>query len=161
MTLLLDRLFIRIPANQTFDKLATPFRCISTDLVTGNRIEIVDGPLGEALRASSAIPGFFEPVRRNGQVLVDGGLVDNLPVDSARDLGADVVIASVLPVASLKADEIRGLGVVGRSVSVAIIQNERQSQKKAQLVITPDVGDFSSTDYSEYAKLIERGDQSG
>ena len=157
LTLLLDRMFVRIPANQTFDKLVTPFRCISTDLVSGNRIEITGGPLGEALRASSAIPGLFEPVRRDGQVLVDGGIVDNLPVDSARELGADIVIASVLPVAELKADDIQGLSVVGRSVSVAIVQNERQSAKKAQLVITPEVGSFSTTDYSEYAKLIQKG----
>jgi NTE family protein len=157
LTLLLDRLFVRIPANQSFDKLPTPFRCIATDLVSGNRIEIVDGPLGEALRASSAIPGFFEPVRKGEQVLVDGGIVDNLPVDSARSMGADVVIASVLPVASLKADQIQGLGVVGRAVSVAIVQNERQSEKKADLVIRPAVGDFSIADYGEYVELIGNG----
>ncbi|HEY3741170.1 MAG TPA: patatin-like phospholipase family protein, partial [Bryobacteraceae bacterium] len=157
LNLLLDRLFLSIPANQSFDKLATPFRCISTDLVSGDRIEISDGPLGLALRASSAIPGYFEPVRLAGQVLVDGGIVDNLPVDSARAMGADIVIASVLPVAALKPDEIQGLGVLGRSVSIAIVQNERQSEKKAQIVITPDVGNFSSTDYAQFATLIAKG----
>ena len=84
LTLLLDRIFVGIPTNQGFDKLATPFRCIASDLVTGNRVEISDGPLAEALRASAAIPGFFEPVRRNGQVLVDGGIVDNLRTLVAR-----------------------------------------------------------------------------
>jgi NTE family protein len=157
LTLLLDRLFMAIPANQSFDKLPTPFRCISTDIVTGNRVEIGDGPLAEALRASAAIPGFFEPVRRNGQVLVDGGIVDNLPVESARGLGADIVIAVVLPVASLKPDQIQGIEVLSRSFSIAIVQNERQSEKKAQFVIEPDVGSYSSTDYRQYEVLIKKG----
>ena len=157
LTLLLDRIFIGIPSNQSFDQLATPFRCIATDLVTANRVEIGDGPLAEALRASSAIPGLFEPVRRAGQVLIDGGLVDNLPVDSARDLGADIVIASLLPVAKLKPEEIQGFSVISRSVSVAVVQNERQSARKAEIVIEPDVGGFSSTDYEQYAGLIAKG----
>ena len=157
LTLLLDRIFIGIPTNQSFDQLSTPFRCIATDLVTGNRVELKDGPLAEALRASSAIPGLFEPVRRKGQVLVDGGIVDNLPVDSARDLGADIVIASVLPVAALKPEEIQGFGVLSRSVSVAVVQNERQSARKAEILIEPEVATFSTTDYAEHDALIRKG----
>jgi len=157
LTLLLDRIFVGIPTNQSFDKLATTFRCIASDLVTADRVEITEGPLAEALRASSAIPGFFEPVRRHGQVLVDGGIVDNLPVDSARGLGADVVIASLLPVAKLKPEEIQGFGVLARSISVAIVQNERQSAKKAQIVVEPDVGSFAATDYEQHDALIRKG----
>ena len=158
LTLLLDRIFIGIPSNETFDQLATPFRCIASDLVTGNRVEMVDGPLAEALRASSAIPGLFEPVRRNGQVLVDGGIVDNLPVDSARALGADIVVASMLPLGTLKPESIQGFGgVLGRAVSVAVVQNERQSARKAEIVIEPDVASFASTDYEQHGALIKKG----
>ena len=133
-----------------------PLDC-ATVLSAGNRVELADGSLAEALRASSAIPGLFEPVRRKGQVLVDGGIVDNLPVDSARALGADIVIASLLPVAELKPEEIQGFSVLSRSVSVAVVQNERQSARRAEILIEPEVATFSTTDYEQHDALIKKG----
>ncbi len=76
-----------------FDQLPIPFRAVATDIVTGNMVVIGDGELSMAMRASMAVPAVFDPVRRDGALLVDGGLVRNLPVDVARNMGADVVIA--------------------------------------------------------------------
>lgn len=155
---LLDRLLFRVDGRQHFDQLAIPFRCIATDLVSGDRVELSEGSLAEALRASASIPGLFEPVRRNGQVLVDGGLTNNLPVDSAREMGADFVIASLLPVPKRKPEEVQGIAeVASRAVSVAISANERLSAKKADFVIQPDLEGISATDYGQVHKLIERG----
>jgi NTE family protein len=158
LILLLNQLFIGYPADRSFDDLPTPFRCVATDLVSGDRVEFDRGSLAEALRASSAIPGFFVPVRRQGQVLVDGGIVDNLPVDAALSLGADVVIASVLPIPKLDPEDIQGLGpVAGRAVSIAVLQNERRSLRKATHVIEPGVADFDSADYEKHDLIMQKG----
>src|SRR5262245_30353727 len=84
---------------QNFDDLPIPFRCVATDLMSGDAVVLNDGHLVEALRATMAIPGIFTPVERNGRILIDGGLVQNLPVTVAKDMGADVVIAVTLRVA--------------------------------------------------------------
>jgi len=158
LILLLNQLFLGYPSDRTFDDLPTPFRCVATDLVTGDRVEFDRGSLAEALRASSAIPGVFVPVRRDGQMLVDGGIVDNLPVESALAMGADVVIASVLPIPKVGPEDIQGIGAVaGRAVSIGVLQNERRSLRRATHVIVPPVADFSSTAYEEHENLIRKG----
>ncbi len=75
------------------EDLALPFRAVSTDVETGNEIVIQEGDVIEAVRASISIPGIFTPVRKNGMILVDGGLVDPVPVSVVREMGADFVIA--------------------------------------------------------------------
>ena len=81
-----------IPA-RTFTDLSMPFAAVATDLNTGERVLMRDGDLISAIRASMSIPGVFSPVEREGRILVDGGLVDPLPVAACRELGADFVIA--------------------------------------------------------------------
>ncbi|WP_041190992.1 patatin-like phospholipase family protein, partial [Burkholderia pseudomallei] len=82
-----------VPTNQPFDRLPIPFRAIATDLQTGQKVVLDHGSLPLAIRASMALPGLFSPAEIDGRALVDGGLVGNLPVDAARAMGADVVIA--------------------------------------------------------------------
>ncbi|MFN3987782.1 MAG: patatin-like phospholipase RssA [Rhodocyclaceae bacterium] len=89
---------------ERFSDLATPFACVATELSSGREVWLRDGRIADAVRASIALPGLFSPVERNGRVLVDGGLVNPVPVSLCRALGADVVIAVEL-----------GSGVVGRA----------------------------------------------
>ena len=77
-----------------FKDLRIPFAAIACDILTGEKVVLDNGPLAPALRASAAIPGLFSPVEINGQLLVDGGIVDNLPVEQVRAMGARYVIAS-------------------------------------------------------------------
>ncbi|MCM4167415.1 hypothetical protein KCTC52924_01090 [Arenibacter antarcticus] len=77
-----------------FDNLAIPFRAVATDIVNGKEVILDKGSLGFAMRASMSIPGVFSPVRYNGTLLVDGGLMNNFPVDIAKDMGADIIIGS-------------------------------------------------------------------
>ena len=161
LVLLLNQLFLNVPASRDFDELPTPFRCVATDLISGNRVEFDRGSLAEALRASSAVPGYFVPVVRDKQVLVDGGMVDNLPVDSVLKMGADVVIASVLPLAKLTPDQVIGLGgVAGRAVSISILQNEKYSMAKATHLVQPPISEYSSTDYDKEEELMLAGYES-
>ena len=76
-----------------FECLATPFRCVAASMISATEVVLSEGTLPQAIRASMAIPGIFKPVEIDGEQLVDGGMMNNLPVDVARDMGADIVIA--------------------------------------------------------------------
>ncbi|MFH2113769.1 MAG: patatin-like phospholipase family protein, partial [Spirochaetota bacterium] len=89
----MDCLVSGIPSPVDFDTLPRRFRAVATDISTGKAVVLRDGSIADAMRASMGIPGVFAPHRIDGLFLMDGGIVDNLPVDVARDLGADVVIA--------------------------------------------------------------------
>jgi NTE family protein len=85
--------FERHFVNRNFSELSLPFACVATELATGHEIWLREGSVAAAIRASIALPGLFRPVSRDGQLLVDGGLVNPVPVSLARALGADIVIA--------------------------------------------------------------------
>jgi predicted acylesterase/phospholipase RssA len=93
LELALTRVLPHGARDKPVDLLQLPFRSVASDLVTGELVELRDTPLFLAMRASLAVPGVFAPVRVNQRLLVDGGLVRNLPVDVAREMGADIIIA--------------------------------------------------------------------
>ena len=97
-----------------FESLRIPFRCVTTDIRNAKEVVLSKGILCKALRASMAIPGIFKPVEHNGRMLVDGGMLNNLPVDVCRQMGADIVIA------------------------VDLQQNEQKPRKKTDLNILSD-----------------------
>ena len=100
--------FERHFVDRSFSELPMPFACVATDLASGKEVLLREGSVAMALRASIALPGLFRPVPRDGQLLVDGGLVNPVPVAIARTLGADVVIAVDL-----------GSDIVGRALRKA------------------------------------------
>ncbi|MBQ3647552.1 MAG: patatin-like phospholipase family protein, partial [Spirochaetia bacterium] len=79
--------------NDDFDDLPTPFRCVATDIITGKEVVLENGSLADAMRSTMSIPGVFNPVEKGEYLLVDGGVVNNLPVDVMKDMGADIIIA--------------------------------------------------------------------
>lgn len=143
-------------------RLSIPFAAPATDLVTGERVVMQnDCTLGQAMRASMSVPGAFAPVPYKGHLLVDGGLMDNLPVALARSMGADVVIA-VNVGTPLGGREGLGsvVGVMGQMVNILTEQNVRHSLKlltDRDVLITPDLKDLSSTDLKKSDQIIERG----
>jgi NTE family protein len=156
--LILDRIAYPYTELRSFDELPTPFRCVSTDLVSGKAVVFDQGSLSEALRATMSLPAIFSPVRRNGQVLVDGGLLENLPVDVARRMGADIVIAVNLQTKPLNPSEpLSALGVLQRSISIGISVNELESMRRADLVIQVHTQEFTSVDYQAAEKIIDLG----
>ena len=119
---------------------------------SGDRVVLRDGSLPRAVRASMAIPGVFTPVEINGHVLADGGMVENIPVRSAREMDADTVIAIDLQLPLGGHEQLETLtGVLSRAVSVMILQNERHSLALANATITVDTGNFSIADYDRVA----------
>lgn len=111
---------------ESFDHLPIPFRAVATDIRTGELALLDRGDLFSAMRASMAVPGVFTPVRLDGRVLVDGGLVRNLPVDVARQLCADVVVASSLASEEPEVEQLDSVvAVLGQTLDVLIKQNEK------------------------------------
>jgi NTE family protein len=158
ISLLIDRETLPYANLTSFDELPTPYRCVATDLVSGKEIVFKDGSLPQAMRSTISIPGLFNPVRRDNQVLVDGGLVGNLPTDVVRSMGAEVVIAIHLEVAAAKPDEIQSLfSVLGRSVDVIVRENEIRGLAGADLVVSVDLHEFSSLDYGKSRAIIDVG----
>lgn len=155
---MLDRIAFPYSTISTFDDLPIPFRCVATDMQDGTEVILKDGSLAQALRATMAIPGVFTPVERDGHMLADGGLVDNLPAGVVRQMGAQKVIAIDLGTPLGGPEQLQTIGgVLARAVDVMILQNERHSMALADVVITLEPGKYSINDYSEAEQIIRIG----
>src|ERR1700675_3517840 len=158
--LILDRVGLPYSEMKSFDQLPIPFRCVATDLVAGDSYVFDHGSLAEAMRASMSLPAFFTPVREGNHLWIDGGILDNLPVDVARQMGADIVIAVHLSPAPLNPKTpLSSVGVLARSAAVSIAINELRSMQDADILLTADVAGFDYTDYSLFAKIEAEGYQ--
>jgi NTE family protein len=147
-------------AEYDFDKLAIQFRAVSTNLVDGSVYVFRQGPLTEALRASMSIPLLFTPLEKDGMLLADGGLADNLPTDVARDLGADIIIAVDVTSPLLKKNEIRNfIDVVDQSISLQMEKNVRENRKLANIVLQPGLEKFANDDYDKIPEIVKRGEE--
>ena len=154
----LDRQFFRYDDRTDFNALPIPLRCISTDLTDGRTVTFARGSVPDAVRASVSLPAVYAPFRLNGHDLVDGGVLNNLPTSTVKDMKADVILAVSLPLSPLKQGDLGSiLGVLQRSFSVAIEGAERQERKLADVVMMPDIQGFTQTDYLRTTDLAARG----
>jgi NTE family protein len=161
ITLLMDRETLAYSEMKSFDELPIPFRCVATELVSGRPRVFADGPLPEALRATMSIPGFFTPVRVGEHVYTDGGIVNNLPTDVVRQMGADVVIAVHLHEKEVGAADIQSMfSILGRSMDLAISANEARGLAAADLAVIVDVAKLGAMDYAGGDALIAKGRES-
>ncbi len=147
-------------AGSDFDKLKIPFRAVTTNLATGQEIVLRKGDLSEALRATMAIPLIFTPVELEGKLLVDGGLVDPIPVQIARNMGADFVIAINTSSELLSSSQIKDpLDIANQSTSIMTLERKEQELKRADFVISPDLSSYSSIDFEKTSELIASGER--
>jgi len=140
----------------TFENLKTPFACSAMDLRTGEKIIFTEGPLDIAVRASSNLPGIFAPVQYRHRYLVDGGVVDFVPIGAARQLGADWVLASVIDNASTRPPE----NVLMSLLQVIDIRGSllaRSAEKEAGFVIKSGVDDMTVADFDRCEEAGEAG----
>jgi len=158
VNLLIDRETLPYSTIKSFDDLPIPFRCVSTEIVSGKAYVFQNGSLSDAMRATMSIPGVFAPVRRGNQIFVDGGLVDNLPTDVVRKMGADIVIAVHLQVSPVAAKEIQGaFSILGRSVELVIAETEIRGMAGADLIVKANVERYTTMDYDKADDLIQLG----
>ena len=141
-----------------FDSLPIPFRAIATDLNTGKAEILKNGSLARAIQASSTIPLLFNPVEWDDKLLVDGGLVNNLPVDVLRDMGSDYVIAGAIEESMHSPDELKNpVNIADQVTSISIRNITKKSREMADCVISPDMEGYSSTDFSRFQEVVDRG----
>ncbi len=156
--LLLSDLTQGAHGEQDFLGLPRAFACAATDLERGQAVYLDHGSLGRALRASMSMPSIFQPVEIDGRVLVDGGLVQNLPTDLALRLGAELIIAVDLPVHLRPLDELGSLvAVAEQSRQILSLAQETQAGRLADLVVRPAVSRFGLMDFEAVDSLILRG----
>jgi len=156
--LLLNRIAFADAGITNFDDLPIPFRCVATDMQSGEAIVLHDGFLADAVRASMAIPGVFTPVELNGRILADGGMVQNIPVETVRDMGADAVIAVELHYPPGDIGQLGTLvGVLSRAIDVMITQNEHHSLAFAKAKVRVEMKGFAITDYNRVDELVQLG----
>lgn len=151
----------RAQASQ-FDQLPVPFRAVATDIVTGDMVVLDHGSLANAMRASMAVPGAFDPVRDGNRLLADGGLVRNLPVDVVRAMGADVVIAVDVGTPLMDVDQIRNiLSIVQQMTSLQIARNTAEqvaTLTERDVLIRPDLGsDITSASFTSFEAAAPLG----
>ncbi len=161
MNLLVSRtLAASFEADLDFNRLKVPFRAICTDIENGDAVILDHGLLHDAIRASTAIPLVFQPVEIQGHLLVDGGLVNNLPVEVVRGMGTDVVIA-VDPSAKLEKKErlVSLVEIMSQSISLQVRKESERQAALADLVITPDTSDYSFTDFPSMHAIIKKGEE--
>jgi NTE family protein len=153
---------VQVTTVRSFDDLPIPFRAIATDIGTGEMVVLKDGSVVRAIRASMSVPGAVSPVQIGNRQLVDGGLVRNLPVDVARALGADLVIAVNLGTPLLRPEEITSIvSVTGQMINILTEQNVQRSLNELgarDVLIVPELGDFSAGDFDNLAKAVPIGE---
>ncbi len=143
---------------QDFNEFPIPFRAVTTDLNEGEPYIIDHGDLAMAMRASMAVPLVFGPVKHQGRMLSDGGMLNNLPVDVVKDMGADIVIAVNIssPLASVN-EQSSVLAVTYQSIDVALVQNTKRSLKMADIVIQPELQGIDASMFDRAADMINDG----
>jgi NTE family protein len=158
VSLLFDRTLLPYYDLKSFNDLPIPFRCVATNLTTGQQQVFDDGSLPEARRATMSIPAVFAPVVQGKNVYSDGGAVNNLPVDVARKMGADIIIAVYLNTGPVNPKTLTSpLSIAGRNISIMVAANELNSMKSANILLQADVSKFGSADFGKSEEIIPQG----
>jgi NTE family protein len=158
----LQELFYPVSHIKDFDKLPRPFRCIGTDLATGNAVVLKDGDIVTAIRASMAIPGVFSAVDRNGKRLVDGGVVRNFPVIDAIAMGADYTIGVSVSTPLKNVEELdNAFKILTQVVFLNENKDRIEESKLTNLLIDVPMGEFTSASFNRSNEIIDLGLETG
>ncbi len=148
---------------EDFDALGIPFRSVAADLLTAEQVVLGSGSLPAAVRASMNIPIVFAPIEIDGRHLVDGGLLNNVPVDVVRAMGADIVIAVDIATPLAGSEALASPMAVGSQLSGFLTRGQTEVQiatlTARDLLIVPDLHDFKNSDFPLFAQIIPRGEQ--
>ena len=152
------KMFQDLFGNKTFNNCKITFTCNALDIQSGEEIIFKNGSLAEAVWSSCAIPGIFPPFVKDERILVDGGVIDNIPVTPVMKLGARIVIASYLGnQPKFKGDPDTGFQISHRAQSFVRFYLDQKILEPADLVITPDVNGFHWADFSAIDELVKVG----
>lgn len=150
-----------LPHDADFSKLPVEYACVATDLKTGEEVVLKDGFLPTALFASMAIPGVFQAAKRGNLMLVDGGLVNNFPVDVAKDMGADIIIGVDLRDSTLSTEKLGTIAGVFNQMVNFLMKSKDSTENYCNIFIHPDISGYSVGSFSSEAAdtLMRRGEE--
>lgn len=153
----LERWLVMLIDEVNFAELSIPLAVVTVDTVTGQRVVLREGSVANAVRASCSVPGFVEPVPVGDQLLADGGIIDNVPVNAARELGADFVIGVDIFEPSYKPR----LGPFGAGLMAVetMVRNAGGGCQAADFLVTPQLGGQTYVRFSQQQRLISLGEQ--
>ncbi len=145
-----------------FDRLRIPFRAVAADIETGEAVILGTGDLATAIRASMSIPGLFAPVELDGRLLVDGGIADNFPIDVARQMGADIVIAVNVGTLRSTRQQLNSAIAITDQVMNILIQKNTDAQiaslREADIFLQPPLGELGTSDFALAADAVIIGE---
>lgn len=151
------------PDNIAFSHLPIPFKAMATDLATGDGVILDHGSLPLAMRASMAVPGLFAPIEVGGRTLVDGGLVSNLPVQLARDMGADIIIAVNIGSDLQRPEDLTSPAAVTQQMITILVGQNVRAQKALlrgkDVLIEPQLSELSFTDFAKGPQGVRQGER--
>src|SRR5665647_1102479 len=154
----IDSFIILLTKNKSFTQLNPPLMVVATDLMSGGRVIFDQGSVTEAVRASISIPGVFAPVRKDDMVLVDGAVIDHLPVEVARVRGADIVIAVDVTFGPDKKVSIKNtLDVIMTALDIMQKRHFDFIGPQADILIQPAVGNYASQDFESSRAIVALG----
>jgi NTE family protein len=156
--LILDQVALPYSEIANFNDLPIPFACVATDLVSRKPHVFRDGPLSLAMRSTMSLPGIFSPVRSGDHLYADGGLLNNIPIDVAKEMGADVVLGIHLETEPLSPKaNLASYAVLGESISVMIAANELRSMEQADILVSVPLQKYTALDYDKADAIIKAG----
>ncbi|GIN74390.1 esterase [Bacillus sp. J14TS2] len=144
---------------KNLEELNIPVKVITTDLQTGKKVEFSKGNIARIVRASIAIPGIFTPVKINGRLLVDGGVVDKIPISAVRKMGADIVLASDVTIVNKKAEITTVYDVIMQSLDIMQTEIGTVRESESDLMLRPNVEEFSARSFKNIEEIIKRGEK--
>ncbi|WP_445488445.1 patatin-like phospholipase family protein [Niallia sp. 03133] len=144
---------------KNIEDLDIPVAIVAADLLSGEKVVFTEGPIAEAVRASISIPGIFVPEKIKGRLLVDGGVIDRIPVSVVKDMGADLIIG--VDVANVKiTTEITSIyDVIMRSLDIMQMELVNNREIASDCMIRPQVEIFNSKAFTNLKKIIELGEE--
>ncbi len=143
---------------EDFNKLPIPFVCIATNVETGKQVKLESGYLPEAIMASGTLPSLFEPSTINGMVLIDGGVVNNYPIDEVRNMGADIIIGVDVQHGLRDRNELlSATGILLQINNFRTVKDMTEKSLMTDIYIKPDMADFSVMDFSFGDQIIQKG----
>lgn len=153
------KMLTQVLGERTFKDTKLPFACVATRLENGGSVILKEGEMVEAIMASIAIPGIFPPVRINGELMVDGGVVEEVPVEAAFWMGADKIIAVETPEEIGKRDFPTGFDIFTQADVIKSQELRRLKSAFADVLISPEVRHINWASFSKAQECIRRGEE--
>jgi NTE family protein len=141
-----------------FSRLPVPFMCVATDLITYSKVDLKTGYLPDAIRASFSVPSIFTPLKIDTLLLVDGGLLRNFAATEAKEMGAEILIGSYTGFKAYKEKDLQSLsGIIRQIAFFRSLEDFNKEKKLIRVLIIPEMGKLSATDFENVDSLVERG----